>query len=84
MLQRLYDFVDRVWLWAQGWRTVLFGSLLAMSGAVLAILELFGAVDLSLFFSPRTAAFANIAIGIAVIALRYYTTTPVGEKPEGE
>ncbi len=61
-----------------GWKTVLFGLALAMSGAVLEILVFTQTIDLSLLFTPRSAVIANIVIGLLIIVLRYFTTGPVG------
>lgn len=63
----------------RGYRTIIFGVLLAASGAVLEILSLLQTVDLSFLFSPRSAVIANIVIGVLVIVLRFVTTGPVGD-----
>lgn len=62
----------------RGYRTLLFGVLLAVSGAILELLTFFQTIDLSALFSPRSAVIANIVIGVLVIVLRYQTTGPVG------
>lgn len=63
----------------RGYRTIIFGVLLAASGAVLEILSLLQTIDLSFLFSPRSAVIANIVIGVLVIVLRFVTTGPVGD-----
>lgn len=72
MLRRLSDRL-------RGYRTIIFGTMVAASGAVLEILSLFQTIDLSFLFSPRSAVIANIVIGVVVIALRFATTGPVGK-----
>lgn len=86
MLQRLLNALwaklESAWYATEGWRTVIFGALLTSSGIVLALLEFLQTVDLNFLFSPRSAVVANIVIGVAVILLRWCTTTPLGTKPE--
>lgn len=66
----------------KGYRTLILGTLLAASGAVLEILILLQTIDLSFLFSPRSAVIANIVIGVLVIVLRFQTTGPVGKDEE--
>lgn len=63
----------------KGYRTIIFGTLLAASGAILEILVMLQAIDLSFLFSPRSAVIANIVIGVMVVVLRFVTTGPVGK-----
>lgn len=62
----------------RGYRTIILGTLVAASAAVLEILSLFQAIDLSLILSPRVAVILNIVIGVLIIVLRFATTGPVG------
>jgi len=71
MLQRLWDKLA-------GWKTVAIGAAVALSSAMLEVLNLFNAIDLNLIFTPRTAIYVGIAMGLMQIALRFCTTTPVG------
>lgn len=64
----------------KGWKTIIFGTALVMSGFVLELLTFFQTIDLSVLFSPRSAVIANILIGLAIIVLRWYTTAPIGDK----
>lgn len=79
-MQRLRDAFDSFCEHLKGWKTVLFGVALAMSGFVLELLVFFQGFDLSALFSPRSAVVANIVIGLLVIVLRWRTTGPIGEK----
>lgn len=63
----------------KGYRTVIFGTALAASGAVLEILMLMQTIDLGFLFTPRSAVIANIVIGVLVVVLRFVTTGPVGK-----
>lgn len=57
----------------KGWKTVIFGALLAV---VPALTDYLGAVDWkAIGLAPSTAAL----LGAAVIALRAATTTPLGK-----
>lgn len=66
----------------RGYRTIIFGTLLAASGAVLEILIMLQTIDLGILFSPRSAVIANILIGVLVVVLRFATTGPVGKDDE--
>ena len=66
----------------RGYRTIIFGTLLAASGAVLEILIMLQTIDLSFLFSPRSAVIANVVIGVLVIVLRFASTGPVGKDDE--
>jgi len=77
-MSKLRRLSDRL----RGYRTIIFGCLLAASGAILELLTFFQTVDLSFLFSPRAAVIANIVIGVLVIVLRYQTAGPVGRDEE--
>lgn len=59
----------------QGWKTVIFGALLALGGF------LQGVDWVSLIPNdPTTAGWIASAVGVVVVALRFLTNTPVGTK----
>ncbi len=58
----------------KGWKTVLFGLLLAVAPSALTYL---GGLDWTQYVSPNVAA---MIAGFLVIALRVVTTTPIGTK----
>jgi hypothetical protein len=64
----------------KGWRTVLFGGLVAAAGVVLDFLEALQAVDIAPLL-PRVYALRVIAVlGLATVILRLVTTGRVGRK----
>jgi len=63
---------------------VIFGSSLVIASATLEMLQLFQAIDLHQFLSPRHATLAGLAIGIIVVWLRFITTGPVGCKGDDD
>ena len=58
----------------KGWKTILFGALVAALGAI-------QAADIATVVPPQWAGIVMAGIGAAIMALRAITTTPIG-KPE--
>jgi hypothetical protein len=59
----------------QGWKTVIFGALLALGGFL-------QGVDWASLIpnDAQTVGWITSAIGVVVVALRFLTSTPVGNK----
>jgi hypothetical protein len=64
----------------KGWRTVIFGALVAGAGALADLLDALRAVDLTPLLPPAYALKIIAGIGVATILLRLVTTGRVGEK----
>jgi hypothetical protein len=64
----------------KGWRTVLFGGLVAAAGVVLDLLEALQAVDITPLLPPVYALRVIAALGLATVLLRLVTTGRVGRK----
>jgi len=63
----------------KGWKTVIFGQLVASFGGVLYLLEQIQPLDLHPVLPPRYAEAIIAGIGVAIVVLRVVTTTPVGQ-----
>lgn len=59
-----------------GYRTVLFGAILA----VLGVLQ--GLDWMTLISNPKLAGYVASGIGVVIVVLRAITTGPIGTKPE--
>jgi len=64
----------------KGWKTLIFGTLVAGSGIAADILEALQAVDLAPLLPPAYAVKIIAVIGILTIVLRFATTGRVGQK----
>lgn len=64
----------------KGWRTVLFGGLVAAAGVVLDLLEALQAIDITPLLPPIYALRLIAALGLATVLLRLVTTGRVGRK----
>lgn len=64
----------------KGWKTVAFGSLVALFGLAVDILDALQAVDISPLLPPAYAVKIIAAIGVATIVLRFATTGRIGQK----
>jgi hypothetical protein len=64
----------------KGWRTVLFGGLVAAAGVVLDLLEALQAVDVTPLLPPVYALRVIAVLGLATVLLRLVTTGRVGRK----
>lgn len=56
-------------------KTVHLGLWLAVAGFMQTQTEFF-----SMFLTPQQQGFVTMAVGLAVVVLRFYTTVPVSEK----
>jgi hypothetical protein len=64
----------------KGWKTVIFGSVIAALGSVLDILDALRAIDITPLLPPAYAIKIIAGIGVVTILLRLMTTGAVGEK----
>lgn len=63
----------------KGYRTVLFGTIVAATPAILDILSMLQMIDLSTVLPPRVAVYSGMVVGVLIIVLRFATTGPVGK-----
>ncbi len=64
----------------KGWKTILFGGLIAILSALADILDALKAIDIAPLLPPAYALKIIAGVGIASILLRLATTGRVGEK----
>jgi hypothetical protein len=64
----------------KGWRTLIFGSAVALAGVALDILEALQLVDITPLLPPDHALKIIAAIGVVTIGLRLVSTGRVGSK----
>ncbi len=64
----------------KGWRTLLFGTVVACAGTLLDLLDAMQAVDIAPLLPPAHALRIIAAIGIATVVLRLLTTGRIGRK----
>jgi hypothetical protein len=72
MFTWIRNTISSWWNYLKGKRTVFFGILLMMFGAI-------EAVDWSTMFSEPIAGFFSMGVGAIVIWLRSQTDTPIGK-----
>jgi hypothetical protein len=66
----------------KGWRTMIFGGVVAGAGALLDLLDALRAVDITPLLPPSHALRIIAAIGVITILLRLATTGRVGVKDQ--
>lgn len=71
----MFDALNRFWLAAKGWRTMLLSVLLAVVGVL-------QTADWATIVGPGQVGPALLGVAIAVAVLRALTDTPVGTKGE--
>ncbi len=64
----------------KGWKTVIFGGLVAGASACADALDALHAIDITPLLPPASALKIIAAIGVATILLRLVTTGRVGQK----
>ena len=64
----------------KGWKTLIFGHLVAVFGTTLLILEQLQPVDLHPVLPAKYADAIIAGIGVVIVLLRVVTTGPVGRK----
>lgn len=64
----------------KGWKTLVFGSVVATTGMVADLLDALKAIDISPLLPPSYAVKIIAAIGVITIMLRFATTGRVGQK----
>ena len=64
----------------KGWRTVVFGSAVAIGSAIADLLDAFKQIDIAPLLPPAYALKIIALIGVVTIVLRLVTTGRVGEK----
>lgn len=70
--------IEKLKVLLKGWRTALFGVAVTAVGTWDACAS--AGVDITPLFSEQTRPVAMSLIGIAVVTLRYLTTTEIGKK----
>lgn len=68
-----------MWQWLhdrlKGWRTILTGIVTFLTGIITYLMSL----DWTQLITPSRAPLVIAALGILIVILRYFTSTPVGE-----
>ncbi|GIK80842.1 MAG: hypothetical protein KJZ73_13535 [Pseudorhodoplanes sp.] len=64
----------------KGWRTILFGGLVAAAGTVTDLLDALKAIDIAPLLPPAHALKIIAALGVVTVLLRLVTTGRVGRK----
>jgi len=64
----------------KGWKTVIFGQVVAVLGGALLLLEQLQPLDLHPVLPAKYADGIIAGIGVAIVVLRVVTTGPVGSK----
>lgn len=64
----------------KGWRTVIFGSVVAVAGVMLDILSALQLVDITPLLPPQHALKIMTVIGVITVVLRALTTGRIGQK----
>lgn len=74
------EALDQAFPWLKGWRTVVLNAVPAIGIMATDVIGFLAGFSWGQLVSAETAALLMLCFNIANIALRFTTTTPVGEK----
>lgn len=74
------ESLDQAFPWLKGWRTVVLNAVPAVGILATDVIGFLAGFSWGQLVSAETAALLMLCFNIANIALRFTTTTPVGEK----
>jgi ABC-type uncharacterized transport system permease subunit len=74
------EALDSAFPWLKGWRTVVLNAIPAIGIMATDVIGFLAGFSWGQLVSAETAALLMLTFNIANIALRFTTTTPVGEK----